>query len=374
MQDAFYRDTRIGIDLRAIEYNIKEIRKTLPETTEIMAVVKANAYGHGAVRVANKALQSGATQLAVAFLEEAMELRSAGINVPILVLGRVAPEFANVAAKHHITLTVFQTEWLKAIDEDLLPCPLNVHMKWDTGMGRIGIRSDQELTEIITELNAREHVHLTGIFTHFSTADDEDLAYFDLQKKRFEHLLAQFKQQWPLPVQLHIGNSAATMRFPKEMYHTVRLGIGMYGLYPSHVIKEESHIQLKRAFSLQSKLMHVKRVTAGEPIGYGLDYVTTEDEWIGTIPVGYGDGWTRKLQGFHVLIEGKSFPIVGRICMDQMMVRLDKAYAIGTEVVLIGEQKKQMITVDDVALFLKTINYEIPCMLNGRIPRIYRDE
>lgn len=371
MQDAFYRDTRIGIDLKAIEYNILEIRKRLPKTTDIMAVVKANAYGHGSLQVAKKALQSGATSLAVAFLEEALDLRQSGITAPILVLGRVAPEFAYVAAEKNITLTFFQTDWLKEIDESKLAYPLNVHMKWDTGMGRIGIRTGSELTEIISELTHKESIRLKGVFTHFSTADSDDLTYFNFQKNCFEKMLKQFRQQWTYPVQIHIGNSAAAIRFPEDMYNTIRLGISMYGLYPSDVVREENKICLKQAFSLKSKLMHVKRVVAGESIGYGLDYITRKNEWIGTIPIGYGDGWTRKLQSFGVLVDGKRVTTVGRICMDQMMVRLDKEYAIGTEVVLIGKQRNQVIEIDEVARFLDTINYEIPCMLNNRIPREY---
>lgn len=371
MQDTFYRDTSIGIDLKAIEYNIMEVNKQLPKSTEIMAVVKANAYGHGSIQVAKKALQSGATSLGVAFLEEALELRRAGITSPILVLGIVAPRYASIAADYKITLTFFQLGWLKEVNEISLDSTLRVHMKWDTGMGRIGLRSETELTEVIKELTNNSNIELTGVFTHFSTADSEDLSYFNLQKESFNNLLSKFKKQWQSPVQIHIGNSAAAIRFPEEMYNTIRLGISMYGLYPSDVTKKENRIHLKQAFSLCSKLIHVKKVAPGESIGYGQEYVTSKDEWIGTIPIGYGDGWARRLQGFDVLINGKKFLIVGRICMDQMMVRLDKSYPVGTEVVLIGQQNNQLISVDDVADYLGTINYEIPCMLNDRIPHVY---
>lgn len=373
MQGAFYRDTSIGIDLKAIETNIMEIKNRLPKSTEIMAVVKANAYGHGSVQVAKKALQSGATSLGVAFLEEALELRQAGITAPILVLSVVAPEYARVAADHKITLTFFQVTWLQEVNEVGLNAPLKVHMKWDTGMGRIGLRLEAELIEIIDELTKKSNIDLTGVFTHFSTADSKDLSYFNLQKERFNHMLKQFKQQWSRPVQVHIGNSAAAIRFPEDMYSMIRLGISMYGLYPSDVIKEETTIRLKQAFSLRSKLIHVKRVSPGESIGYGQDYITTNTEWIGTVPIGFGDGWTRGLKGFEVLVNGKRLSIIGRICMDQMMIHLDQPYPIGTEVVLIGQQNDQLISVDDVAHFLGTINYEITCMLNDRIPHVYYD-
>lgn len=373
MESAFYRDTSIGIDLKAIESNIIEINKRLPKSTEIMAIVKANAYGHGSIQVAKKALQSGATSLGVALLEEALELRQAGITAPILVLGVVAPEYANVAADNNIILTFFQIDWLKEVSQIGLDTPLEVHMKWDTGMGRIGLRLETELTEIIEELTKEDNIFLTGVYTHFSTADSDDLSYFDIQKERFDHLLKLFKQQWKHPVQVHIGNSAAAIRFPKEMYNMVRLGISMYGLYPSDVMKEEDDIPLKQVFSLRSKLIHVKKVSAGETIGYSQDYKTRNAEWIGTVPIGFGDGWTRKLKEFDVLVDGKRTPIVGRICMDQMMIHLDKSYPVGTEVILIGCQGNQEISVDDVAHFLDTINYEITCMLNNRIPHVYYD-
>lgn len=370
----FYRETWAEINLKAIKHNIIEMKNLLPKNCQIMAVVKANGYGHGSVPVAQQALQSGAKSLAVALLEEALLLRRAGITAPILVLGRVAPEYASLAAQHQITLTFFQIEWLKEVNETNLSAPLNLHMKWDTGMGRTGIRSETELKEILAVLSEKNHIHLTGVYTHFASADEADLTYFNQQKVCFEKMLKRFKQAWPDPVQIHIGNSAAAIRFPKEMYNTVRFGIGMYGLYPSLIVKQEKIIDLQEAFSLHSQLIHVKQVAPGEAIGYGSEYIAKNNEWIGTIPIGYGDGWSRKLQGFDVLIGGKKAPIVGRVCMDQLMVRLDTIYQIGTEVVLIGKQKNDKIEFDDVAFYLDTINYEILCMLNDRIPRIYRNE
>lgn len=371
VKQKLYRDTWAEIDLEAIKHNIIQMKHLLPKTSDIMAVVKANGYGHGATQVARKAIESGATSLAVALLEEALVLRQAGINVPILVLGRVAPEYTQVAAENQITLTFFQLEWIKEVKKMELSSSLKVHLKFDTGMGRVGIRSTDEISDMIVELAKNTHIHLAGVYTHFASADDADLTYFNQQKTKFERMLKYFKQLWKEPVQVHIGNSAASIRFPDEMYNTIRFGIGMYGLYPSDVIKAEHLINLKQAFSLQSKLVNVKKIAPGDGIGYGSDYIASQAEWIGTVQIGYGDGWTRKLQGFNVLIDGKKHPIVGRICMDQMMIRLDKSYNIGTKVTLIGRQQTEEIKIDDVAHFLETINYEIPCMLNERIPRIY---
>lgn len=369
-----YRETWAEIDLDAIRYNIKQMKDRLPQTSFITAVVKANGYGHGSVQVAKTALASGATALAVALLEEAIVLRKAGIEAPILVLSRVSPKGAIEAARQNITLTFFQMEWLEEVSKYRLPKELKVHMKWDTGMGRSGIRTEEELKQILQALNKQNNIHLTGVYTHFATADGADLSYFEKQQKCFDHLLGIFNQYWSELVSVHVGNSAASIRFPKKMHTFIRFGIAMYGMYPSFVLKKEKAIDLKQAFSLHSRLIHVKKVPINQSIGYGATYKTSNEEWIGTIPIGYGDGWVRKLQGMHVLIEGKKLPIVGRICMDQMMVQLDKAYPIGTKVTLIGKQKGAKIEMDDVAQYLDTISYEIPCMLNQRIPRIYLGE
>ena len=370
--DGIFRDTWVEIDLNAIEYNIKRMRETLPQDTNIIAVIKADAYGHGSVPVARTALQSGAKMLAVALLEEALVLREAGIDAPILVFGWVAPEATPIAAEAAITLTFYQKEWLQEVNKLTFNKKLNLHMKWDTGMGRVGIRTENELKQVVDELNCNPSIYLTGVYTHFASADDTDLSYFNEQRARFEKLLTEFKRLWPHPIDVHIGNSAASLRLPKEMYDYIRFGISMYGLYPSKAVKQEENIALRPAFSMHSKLIHVKRVAAGESISYGGTYQTTTDEWIGTIPIGYGDGWLRKLQGFSVLIDGKPQQIVGRICMDQTMIRLDKDYPIGTKVTLIGKQDHAVIEMDDIADYLDTINYEIPCTINKRVPRIYK--
>lgn len=373
MNEQLYRDTWAEVNLQAIEHNVKAIRAKLPGKTHIMAVVKANGYGHGSIAIARRALASGATHLAVALLEEAITLREAGIDAPILVMGWVSAEHAPIAAKHRITLTVFQEDWLKNVPRDLLQ-PLHVHMKWDTGMGRLGITSTDALRRFVGQIKQYDHIKLTGVFTHFATADGEDLSYYHEQRKRFQVLLDEFAKLWPEKVALHIGNSAASIRFPKNMYHYIRFGVAMYGLYPSLAVKAEQTIDLKRALTLHTRLSHVKYISKGDSISYGQTYVAKEDEWIGTLPIGYADGWRRKLQGFHVLVDGKRMPIVGRICMDQMMIKLDQQYPIGTKVTLIGKQRDEEISADDVAEYLETINYEIPCMLTSRIPRVYIDK
>ncbi|WP_449354419.1 alanine racemase [Virgibacillus natechei] len=371
MADHFYRDTWVEINLDAIAYNIGQMKEKLPESSNIIAVVKADGYGHGSVPVAKRALEAGAKALAVALLEEALVLREAGIDAPILVLGRTPPKAAPVAAEKDITLTFFQEEWLQEVNTYSLDKNLKLHMKWDTGMGRIGIRTEKELKNILDALNKNPSIYLTGVFTHFATADEEDLTYFHEQKARFEELWNFFKQNWPHDVSIHIGNSAASIRLPEEMYDYIRFGISMYGLYPSGVVKAKRQIDLKQAFSLHSSLIHVKRIVPGESVSYGATYTAEKHEWIGTIPIGYGDGWIRKLQGISVLVDGKRMPIVGRICMDQTMIQLDREYPIDTKVTLIGKQDNDFIEMDEVADYVDTINYEIPCIINNRVPRIY---
>lgn len=369
-----YRETWAEVNLDAIGYNVQQMKQKLPEETKMFAVVKADGYGHGAAEVAKRALKAGADALAVALLEEALELREAGITVPILVFGWVAPEDTPIAADHQLTLTFFQKEWMEQVKLYQFAQPLKLNMKWDTGMGRVGIRTETELEELVDELADAPNVRLTGIYTHFATADEQDLTYFKRQQARFQSLWQTFHKRWRSPVAIHIGNSAASIRFPDDMYHFIRFGIAMYGLYPSETVKQEDMIDLKQAFSLHSRLIHVKQIDAGESVSYGATHTAEKPEWIGTIPIGYADGWIRKLQGFEVLVGGKRMPIVGRICMDQTMIHLDKEYPIGTKVTLIGKQGNEAISMDEVARYLDTINYEIPCNIGKRVPRIYVTE
>ncbi|HEX6594124.1 MAG TPA: alanine racemase, partial [Bacillota bacterium] len=296
MVQTVYRGTWAEIDLACIEHNVVQMKRKLPRHTEMIAVVKADGYGHGSVRVAKKALEAGAKALAVALLEEALVLREASIKAPILVLGWVSPKYVPIASKHDITLTFFQTEWLDEAGRQSLPKPLKLHMKWDTGMGRIGIRTKDELNDVLHQLKKYPSLSLTGIYTHFATADEKDLTFFYEQNERFDDLLQEFKQLWSQPVMIHIGNSAASIRFPQRMHNYIRFGISMYGLYPSKAVQEEDRIELAEAFSLHSQLIHIKKVPAGTTISYGKTFTTEKDEWIGTIPIGYGDGWIRKLQ------------------------------------------------------------------------------
>ncbi|WP_066187461.1 alanine racemase [Gracilibacillus timonensis] len=373
MNKKFYRDSWVEVNLDHIIYNIQQLQNRLPDKTNIYAVVKANGYGHGDVEVARAALAGGADRLAVALLDEALHLREAGITAPILVMGWIRPEDAIIAANDDITVTCFQKEWLQEIQQYALPVPLKVHLKWDTGMGRIGIREEEELVEILPYL-AQDGIELEGVFTHFATADEVSTEHFEAQRTQFQVLWDVFQREWKgSSVLVHTGNSAASMRFPEKMFDYVRFGISMYGLYPSPVVKAERPIDLQPALSLHSRLIHVKTVEAGAAISYGATYVAEEKEWIGTVPLGYADGIKRALQGADVLVNGERCEIVGRICMDQFMVRLPRPAQVGDQVTLIGTQGKEMVEMDEWADILETINYEIACMISYRIPRIYSE-
>ncbi|MFG6121396.1 MULTISPECIES: alanine racemase [Thalassobacillus] len=368
--ETFYRDSWVEINLDAIAHNIKQIRNHIPDNKKIYAVVKANAYGHGDVQVAKKALEAGANALAVSLLDEALRLRDQGITAPILVMGWIRSQDAPIAAANDISVTFFQKEWLQEVKHQDLPRPLKLHLKWDSGMGRVGIRHHEELTELLTELDD-ERFSLEGVFTHFATADEADFAYFEQQRSSYNDMRTLLKEKWQQPVVFHSSNSATSLRFPEQEEDMLRFGISLYGLYPSPVVKEERPIELEPAFSLHSRLVHVKEVKKGDCISYGATYCAEEDEWIGTVPLGYADGWIRQLQGMDVLIDGKRMPIVGRICMDQFMVKLDRPYEVGEKVTLIGRQKNEEISMDEIAAYLHTINYEIPCIISARVPRIY---
>ncbi|WJE16170.1 alanine racemase [Halobacillus sp. ACCC02827] len=368
---SYYRDTYVEVNLNHIAQNIHQLKERLVSSKKIYAVVKADAYGHGDIQVAEAALEAGAEGLAVAILDEALKLREAGVTAPLLVMGWIRPEDAALAAVHDIAVTVFQREWLDQAGEQALERPLRIHLKLDTGMGRIGVRSEAELDEILPYIDERPNFQLEALFTHFATADEADTTYLEEQQRRFDELFAHFEGKWQENVEIHTSNSAASMRFPEKTAHFVRFGISMYGLYPSQDVKRERPIDLQPAMSLHSQLIHVKQLEAGEAVSYGATYKAQETEWIGTVPIGYADGWTRKLQGMDVLVDGKRHPIVGRICMDQLMIRLDQEYPIGTKVTLIGKQEDQEISADDIASRLDTINYEVPCMIGSRVPRVY---
>ncbi|WEV44627.1 alanine racemase [Streptococcaceae bacterium ESL0687] len=368
MKTSVHRPTRIIVNLENIRENIHQIKSHLPDQTMIYAVVKANSYGHGAVQV-SQAVESLVAGFAVSNLDEALELRENGILKDILVLSGINPEDINLALEHNISLTVPSLDWLHHLTDEYQAgdlSDLKVHLKVDSGMGRIGIRNIDEINEVIDLLDDHQIV-FEGIFTHFATADEESHEKFNQQEDKFDEILAGLKRK---PNFIHSSNSAASIWHEDTVRDIVRFGDAMYGLNPSGRALNLP-FDLKPALSLESELTHVKHLPAGETVGYGATYTSDEDIFVGTLPIGYADGWTRDMQGFEVLVDGKRMPIIGRVSMDQTTIKLDQEYPLGTKVTLIGKDSGQEITVDDIADKRGTINYEVVCLLSDRIYRTY---
>lgn len=380
--DSYYRPTRVEISLDALRHNLRMVRDALPADCLLMASVKANAYGHGAVEIAEAAERFGVDYLGVAFLDEALQLRRAGIQSPILVLGFVPADALLLAREHQIAISLFRED-IRLAAESLPADPsgrkLKAHIKIDTGMGRLGLLGYDESLAFIERSLHMPGLEIEGMFTHYAKADELDKTYTKLQYERFNQLVQTVKERgWPIPI-IHAANSAAGMETPELAGNMVRLGIAMYGLYPSEEVNKQL-IELKPVLSLKSEVVWVKKAPPGWGISYGTRYVTAGEEMIGTIPIGYADGFSRMLTGkAHGLVRGVKTPILGAICMDQCMIALDPVIDAsngnevepGEEVVLIGRQGDAVITADEVAQQLGTINYEVTCMVAARVPRVY---
>ncbi|GAA3402944.1 alanine racemase [Paenibacillus hodogayensis] len=370
--ETFYRPTWVEVSLDALRHNIQAFQQALPAQVGLMAVVKADAYGHGAIKVAQEAIDCGAVYIGVAFLDEGLELRRAGVTAPILVLGYTSPEGVLPAMEHDITLTVFHEELWDALD-DLGESKLNVHIKIDTGMGRLGLRPDDEAIAYMERALRHPSLNVEGIYTHFASADETDKTYTREQHAKFEQVVKHFREQGVVFRYVHTGNSAAGIECPELSYNMVRLGIAMYGLYPSEEVNRE-RMQLEPVMSIKTKLSHIKTLPEGSGISYGTIYRTQGEEVIGTLPIGYADGYSRMLsQKVQALIRGRRVPIVGRICMDQCMANLSGVEnpTKDEEVVLLGRQGAETVSAEELAALLGTINYEVTCMVSHRVPRVY---
>lgn len=380
--DCHYRPTAAEISLDALDRNIGAFREHLAAGTKIMASVKANAYGHGAVEIARRAVASGADYLGVAFLDEALQLRAAGIGAPILVLGYTPPEGYPIAREQGITVTLYREQMLDeaaALPLSVSGKKLRAHVKIDSGMGRLGLMPGQEAERFLERAFSIPQLHVEGLFTHYARADETDKKYTFLQVERFAGVV-DYVRRSGMPISIiHSGNSAAGIDLPEHVGQMLRLGISMYGLYPSDEV-DTRHVQLEPVLSLKTSIVHVKSLAAGEGISYGTRYFTQREESIGTLPIGYADGFSRMLSGkAEVLVRGRRVPVLGTICMDQCMIRLSDAESAGSariqpgeEVVLIGKQGDAVLSAEEVAGKLGTLNYELTCMLAARVPRIYR--
>lgn len=369
-----YRHTWSEVNLTTIGNNLRNTKEMIGKGKKILAVVKANAYGHGALEVARTFLEHGADYLGVATLDEAIELRLAGIDGNILVLGIIPVEYAFVAASYNIEITVDQIDWLVASKNyfDDLNRKLRVHLKVDTGMNRVGIQTFEELYELTNFLEDSLHFDLVGIFTHYASADDSSLEYTKMQQERFKLFVNKLKNV-PATFLIHSCNSPAFLRkqYIDSSDNLFRLGITMYGYYPSEETKDCLPTWIKPALSLYSKINKVKKIAKGTYVGYGNSYRSICDEWVGTVPIGYADGLRRNYKNHEVLIDGVRCPIIGNVCMDQCMIRLHKPVAVGTLVVLIGESGNASITVEEIARKNNTPPHDVLCSISYRVPRIY---
>jgi len=364
------------VDLEAIRENIRQIRRFTArggKAPEIMAVVKAEAYGHGAVATARAALEAGATRLGVAMPEEGILLREAGIDCPILVFTPLLPDQAEAFLEYGLTPTIAGEEGARALSAATgrHGRKARVHIKVDTGMGRVGV-PPAEAPGLARKVAALPNLEVEGVYSHFATADEADLSFAYHQLDLFKEVLKNLEEAGVKIPLRHIANSGAIINLPESYFDLVRPGIIIYGLYPSEETPRD-RLPLKPALSLKARVIQVKRVPPGTGISYGQIYHTQKATNIVTLPLGYADGWSRLLSGkARVLLKGKSFPLVGRVCMDQCMADVgDLEVEPGEEAVLIGRQGEEEISADEVAGLLGTINYEVVCMLSDRVPRVW---
>lgn len=399
-----HRPTQAVINLDAVKHNIQTFKKPLTPDQELYAVVKANAYGHGAVPVAKAALEAGVTGFCVATVDEAIALRQAGlIQVPILVMGLTSPYGIAEILHYNLTITVSDIDFFREAYQQLEQSnqlqllslyKLNVHLKLDTGMSRIGINNESDLEAFIQQMEEFPWVNWEGVYTHFSTAGGGPADYIEYQWSRWEALLTKIPQSVAVR---HFSNTGMVFNYAhKNQSKIVRLGIGMYGIHPKDLLrkevltenikvafdftteemeemqdKETGHVQLQPALQLLSEISYVKQLPKGTKVSYGNSYTCSEDEWIATIPIGYADGWLRRMNTIPVLVEGQACPVVGVINMDQLMIKLPRHYPVGTEVTLIGKDGSLHNHPSLIARKIDTISYEIFTAIGGRVPRVY---
>ncbi len=365
----------IEINLDHIAHNTRLLKTCVGPRVTLTAVVKANAYGHGAAEVARTALAHGATHLAVAYLNEAIALRNAGIDAPCLVMGFTPPEGVPLALQHRLILSVPSLELARAYAEmaEQHGQALPVHIKVDTGMSRLGLLHTNAI-EIVRLIAGMPQLHIEGLFTHFSTADD-DANYTELQTERFRQVTSALEGHLPHLKYIHAANSAATIAHPAAHFNMVRCGVALYGLLP---MSNPTALALAPALSWKAHLALVKTLPSGTPVSYGNTWYTERPSRIAVLPVGYADGLRRAPKHYaEVLVRGQYAPIVGRVCMDQCMLDVTDIPGVqaGDEVVLIGPQTgpqgENSITVEQIAAQLGTINYEVTAALLTRVPRIY---
>jgi len=371
VSERYYRDTLVHVDLEAIHHNYKMIGSKHPDKTFI-AVVKANGYGLGSDKVAHYLSERGVGYFAVATLDEAIDLRMHGIKDKILVLGIIRPEDINKAIQHRIAITAPGIEWVKeakAHVDDKYEKEVWIHIKVNTGMNRYGTKNIEEIKEMIEEINTFERFIYEGIFSHLTSADMDNEST-EMEMSAFKNVIGQVET----PEYVHIQNSAGALCYDADFCNAMRIGISLYGYYPSPFVESTSSIDLKPAIDLTAKVAAIHNLKSGESVSYGRTYTAESDETIATLPIGYADGFIRARTGSKVEINGHQCPVVGRVCMDSVMVKVPADVKVGDEAYLINKNPDSPQSMDIYSDYTETIPYESLTLLSKRIPRYYQGE
>ncbi len=362
------------INLDNLAHNMREVRRVTNKNSKITAVIKADGYGHGAVAIAETLLENGADRFAVATLSEAIQLKTSFPNIETMILGYTPENLAKDVIEHNIIQTIYTIEQAKEFSNTalFLNKKIVVHIKLDSGMNRLGMVFSDETIETILEMSKLNGLVIEGIFTHFSAADELDKEYTKQQVKKYQYIVNSLEQRGlNIPIK-HVSNSAGIIDLPEFNFDMVRAGIMLYGLYPSKEVNHQT-VKLKEVMCLKAKISQVKKLAAGSGVSYGLKYKCDKDSLVATLPIGYADGYTRMLSGKgKVLVNGSIVPVIGNICMDQCIIDVTGLdVKMGDEVILFGGNDSNGISIDSVADLLNTINYEIVCMIDKRVPRLY---
>jgi alanine racemase len=357
------------INLNNLVHNVNAIRKKVAPS-DIIPVVKANAYGHGAVAVTRRLVKEGVTRFAVAQFQEALELRDSGISHPILIFGRLFSNEIPEAIKAGFRISLFGKEDIRWIEKAGQEKPANVHVNIDTGMGRIGVLLDRE-PDFFDALLASKHCIWEGLYSHFSTSDERDKTYANLQLSRFQDILCQVKEKGKMPPVIHMANSGAVLDLPESRFDAVRPGILLYGHYPSS--ETSRSIDIRQVMTLKTFVAHIRKIPADFPVSYGRRWISEKPTTIAVLPIGYADGIRRSLTNkAQVSIHGKRYPLVGRVTMDHIMIDVgDDPINPGDPVMVWGEGENDSIEILDVARSIGTIPYELTCGVSARVQRVY---
>lgn len=371
MSERYYRSSLLTIDLPAVARNYQTFGRLHPNKT-VIPVVKANAYGLGSVQVARYLMEQGADFFAVATLDEAVELRMHGVSAKILVLGVVPPENVKKAIQHRVAMTVPSKEWLEQaitqIDDDNEK-DIWLHIKIDSGMSRLGMTTANEYQETIALIQETPNLVFEGVFTHFACADEPGEAMHHQQQK-FETIVNEADK----PEYIHSQNSAGSLRENFSFCNAVRVGIALYGYYPSEYMKEQTSVELYPSVTWETEVVQTKYLDPETAVSYGWTYQASEREKVAVIPIGYADGYLRSMSGAYVEVGGKQCQVIGRVCMDQTIIRVPDDVEIGDKVILMTEDGDDAQSVETLAQQQQTINYEVLCNLSRRLPRLYQYE